>query len=558
MSPRRRWLDGVARVLEADTGDLRALAEIGGADPRTLYIGTNLDGVDVRGQDLRGMALPGLNLDRARSDAATQLDKPETLFRLQQPLMLVVDDQLDPRSSLARDLDAAVFGADSVDEFMDSVIGGDGPALILVTPATRGLAAEAAARLRAVDCAFVCIFVETSRRSLSPKRSHEAAMELRPVITVQRQSGVFGSSGSALGEVRDLLRLLVADWGGRDRFLRGGATRFTRASGVGQDPVVDAAAQMFDRLWQLRASVRDTTLIIRGARGHASEFDPRLILSRLLDVMDTVEWPRPPKARGFDLAVFAPSTFVAPSSDDGYQAVVTALVERGWNVEWNGLRTDRFDFQMSAGGPVFTGRMSREAGRLTIKPSAWPPLDAFRITEVDTLVVTPDADIGTVAERMLIDREFWVTSRDLLAFPTSAPSLWLLIAGQMRRMGRSIEGRGRQLYLRLLLSAALEARTVFDPALKLVDGLIRDPRIFEHLKVTMSRYVSTAEGARCLLKVTERSGFGEPRRVGEIAIVVDHLGIWVTSPDQAGGQRPGLLDGGITTGFRTGLSSSKW
>ncbi|MFG1345481.1 hypothetical protein V5F59_11350 [Xanthobacter autotrophicus DSM 431] len=66
------WFKAIERVLRASTGDLRELAQIAGADPKTLYVGTSLDGVDLRGQDLRGMILT--NREGAITDEATLLD----------------------------------------------------------------------------------------------------------------------------------------------------------------------------------------------------------------------------------------------------------------------------------------------------------------------------------------------------------------------------------------------------------------------------------------------------------------------------------------------------
>jgi hypothetical protein len=57
--------DVLFRLLTANTGNLRELAEIAGENPESFYLGTNLRGVDIRGQDLRGMALPGLLLAQA-------------------------------------------------------------------------------------------------------------------------------------------------------------------------------------------------------------------------------------------------------------------------------------------------------------------------------------------------------------------------------------------------------------------------------------------------------------------------------------------------------------
>jgi hypothetical protein len=66
------WLAGAARVLRADTTSLRELALIAGLDPRTMYIGTCMDGVDVRGQDLRGMIFTDLDRDKVIWDERTR------------------------------------------------------------------------------------------------------------------------------------------------------------------------------------------------------------------------------------------------------------------------------------------------------------------------------------------------------------------------------------------------------------------------------------------------------------------------------------------------------
>jgi len=74
MTKEGHWLQGLADLFRAPTGDLRTLAQIAGEDPRTLFIGTALDGTDLRGQDLRGMRFTHLDLSKVRHDAQTQLD----------------------------------------------------------------------------------------------------------------------------------------------------------------------------------------------------------------------------------------------------------------------------------------------------------------------------------------------------------------------------------------------------------------------------------------------------------------------------------------------------
>ncbi len=66
------WLWGVADILRSDSHDLRELAILGGLDPRTAYIGTNMRGADVRGQDLRGMIFTHLDKSQVRWNNKTK------------------------------------------------------------------------------------------------------------------------------------------------------------------------------------------------------------------------------------------------------------------------------------------------------------------------------------------------------------------------------------------------------------------------------------------------------------------------------------------------------
>lgn len=62
------WLDKVVELLEADTMDLRDLARLAGADPRTFYRGIDPKTLDLNGQDLEGIEF-GDGLDYAKTMA---------------------------------------------------------------------------------------------------------------------------------------------------------------------------------------------------------------------------------------------------------------------------------------------------------------------------------------------------------------------------------------------------------------------------------------------------------------------------------------------------------
>lgn len=68
------WTSAIVDVLVSHSGDLKRLAEIGGADYRTVYRGQSLQGCDLSGQDLKNVDLDGCEVEKARINDATQLD----------------------------------------------------------------------------------------------------------------------------------------------------------------------------------------------------------------------------------------------------------------------------------------------------------------------------------------------------------------------------------------------------------------------------------------------------------------------------------------------------
>lgn len=68
------WLDGVSKILESDSENLRELATIAGLDPSDLYAYVDLSGCDLRGQDLRGMDFTGSRIEACLIDSLTQID----------------------------------------------------------------------------------------------------------------------------------------------------------------------------------------------------------------------------------------------------------------------------------------------------------------------------------------------------------------------------------------------------------------------------------------------------------------------------------------------------
>lgn len=62
------WLDRVVLILTSETADLRALAKIAGADPRTFYRGIRREDLELDGQNIEGMEFAGENATERPAD----------------------------------------------------------------------------------------------------------------------------------------------------------------------------------------------------------------------------------------------------------------------------------------------------------------------------------------------------------------------------------------------------------------------------------------------------------------------------------------------------------
>ncbi len=67
------WLDKLWLISDSRSIDLKQMATMLDADPRTFYRGQDLTSCDLRGQDLSEMDLTGCNIEKALIDSATKI-----------------------------------------------------------------------------------------------------------------------------------------------------------------------------------------------------------------------------------------------------------------------------------------------------------------------------------------------------------------------------------------------------------------------------------------------------------------------------------------------------
>ncbi|QDH72088.1 hypothetical protein [Brevundimonas sp. M20] len=527
MSRSDQLQETLARLLEAETGDLRALAELAGGDPATFYIGTSLKGVDVRGQDLRGMILPNLDIDHARHDVETRIDEvaeaPPWAFSMF-PLVYVSEADLEPASfDRLRSLTPYLHDEKDREAFLSAAEQQNGPIIVLAWEGVSQAARAVAAALKARDHPYVMVIMESERSFAGAMERRWTMPVIGPVLSVPRVSRVHRSRMRVLPpEGVDALGVLWELWHDRERLFRGEDAFFVRARGIGPDRQVDAAAQVFDRMAIMGVAVSNMSLVapLHPRRRHGVGIDP--VAKRLLRGRTVLEfvphWSRTP----FDIGVFGDLSRLRHTSAAFYTDTVAAsLSRRGLTISGRRGHTTL----LLNDTPV---RLVGDDGRKRepLKSDLAPSLD-MDVTDVHTVVVSERADLTMIVGQLGYG-ELWATCRDVMALDTDSPNLWIVVAAQLRRVSRAMGGQPKQAYLAWLLRCAfrrdaIELRDPW-PLIK----VLNDDHFPDLYELSISYLEPARFGVRARLKVRARY-FDSPLPQGGLSLhlTVDPDGITV-------------------------------
>jgi hypothetical protein len=490
------WLSGVAKILRAETDDLRELARIGGADPRTAYIGTRLDGVDLRGQDLRGMLFTDLDLSRVQHDADTRIDpdqidqppdtRPVLLLAARRWSPIAVAEQL--RISHLRILDES-----QIAEFKLAHAAGANCLILGHEQESDGIA-------------FVLLQLEggENRAPLIIQGREAGPAVSRWMNSLQHSPIVFCNDSAmprtpiARGLAADTLSLVRVILDNPDRLFTTlpKLSAYWRATGRGPMPLLDSVAQLFDKIW--RSGLQNHRVGLSAFFDHARE--EIMAIQSLLDPysMNHISTSRGTMHCFLDMALMRSEPFEYAKS-----------IISTWK------RLDRFD---TAGlDPFEGGRRSA----LTVRESFSNPyklislkyirsLGRFRFSDVSEITISPYADLQTVVKGLLYDGGLWVNAQDIISTGgDDFITVWGLVAGQMRRFARSQSGPYRQAYLELILRAGARLADM-KPLLHLLDSdvLIR-LESFE------------ADVGACRFKATVSPELGSGRMLPSLAVDVE-------------------------------------
>jgi len=457
------WLARVERILTARTHDLRQLAKLADLDPETMYVGTRLDGADLRGQDLRGMRLTHLDRDAIQIDDQTRLDIDETAKTSILPHVALVhfnDRDLEEgyrRQPSRMPADIEVFGPDQADAFWSACKRHSGPKLVL------GLASAGAPSRRYAsdgpESDVVFVLGVGARIGQFRDGVREAVQaEAAPLVLVPLPLD-FGARGDkALSAAFcDFVALAQTEWGFVTETMRSEHfVLFFSASPESRDDPDGAWFQLAARLWKLG---------VFGGGGYriGSQRDARgAHLSTLLlpdlkpqSVREFRHWPG---ARA--MVLLEPTISRKALKDDHYADIIASVLEgNGWReVGIQGRQVSDIP-PIGLAGFEFEGdhfALHLDVSFQSPVSFSTMPATALPITVAEGLCVSEVADATTILSMLHEYRRLLVSLQDLRWLDASATSLWPLVAHQARRIARGSQSQARTNYFIALMRNAVE------------------------------------------------------------------------------------------------------
>lgn len=499
MTGKTHWLAQVEAVLLADTGDLRKLAEIGGEDPRTLYIGTSMDGVDLRGQDLRGMAFTRLDPAKVRMDANTQLDPtpgseleaatpdPEDDLTDAEGMVLFMEHRLIPeflRSAVRRTPKLAVYGPGEIEAFNHNARRYDGPRFVVFDVRRRAFLE------RFIERFSDGVVILLARRApgyevVELDRDTAAAMK-SPIVVIQASSsGTPVYRTATVAAVRDAIAVLSTNWEALEKVLRRQPVSvFLRCLGQAPEPLADAWSQMFERTQRMGLyGYAGTRLSSAQSVDHSDRTTD--ISHALFSGLRPLIIDRRSGPKSVDAAILV-DTSRPPNLEyeDTFEGGIERLLSiRQWSLHEveNPARPTVTEFQLAGHTRAFAMRVASEVPPQL--PEIYPSehLRDIYLNGISTLVVSNDANESRVVTHLIENGELWVSVRDICTFNPDADTIWSLLQRQLRRLARAPSGPARSQYLSLFLRAALQSDGVQggDPG-RIIDALNQSlfPRLF--------------------------------------------------------------------------------
>jgi hypothetical protein len=472
------------------------------------------------------MLLPNLDITKVKHDSLTLLD--DHAFEKRGSTVYVSDYGLIGLGSALKKLNVNVVDnyTKEAEIFSDlrSV-----PVFVLATLSSMRRAASIVERLKSKGIEHLTIVVE-SKKALSDPAAREILHEnLGNYVSVHRSSGFSHISSPVTAELRDLISLISWFWTDRNNYLLDRPTHFFRAKSSGRNRLLDAAAAVFDRMSSAGLRPKASFVIEPSGRSFLGPDDGAV--GKLFGDVHGVLVPN--QKLGFDFAVFIEANKKGFLLKDYKEGVLSMMSAMGWHVTGRG---DAVSHVSMASSEYRLSFASEGHPRLRVVSPTNFIFDDLSFSRSDLVVVSPEATIGAVVSMLVQDGVFLVTCRDLANFPPNSESLWLLVASQARRFTSSIDGRGKQDYLRLLLQSAISA----DPPQREHDPLIYDaarhPEFFAEFRMSTTGYRMSEDGAVFRLRfIPQDTPSYRAVAALDVNVSIGFRGVRISARDSAGG-----------------------
>lgn len=463
--PTQSWLAGVEKILNAKTRNLRELAELAGLDPKVMYIGTAIDGADLRGQDLRGMTFTHLDRTKVRLDENTRLDDeaptPEDdgqvfvlilIFDFEWSRAFLELAQRAPvRIVVYQAQDTAIFWRDAIDH--------QGPVLVIA-----GVQDEIWVRRNwrpEVDAMQIMPIEGSSKLIADLGMRFDGSGP--PTIFVPLHGAdkrTRQTVGGAVSTLRDVVTIAAAWWPEVYQAVSRQWLTYVSVSREVADDRENAWYRLYGKAAKLGVvfSHAQEMVFSRGGAKSAS-FDLLFPDASSFNVPSNPSWP------SFDAAALGTLLPISgrEAEEDYERAAGRMLRANGWEIIFpdnthdaaKGLWPPDFNVHGPNLGLSVTAQI-----RIHTMGKIWPAANAWTLDDVVNIVVSETADANTVLGCMLGDRRLVVNLQDLRWLNGDATSLWPLVAHQARRLSRTLGGQARTLYFTSLLRTAVAAGRV--------------------------------------------------------------------------------------------------
>lgn len=510
MSP--TFSEAIIRILTSDSADFRELARIGGADPKSMYIGTIMDGADVRGQDLRGMKFTALDPSSLKRDNSTRFDD-NSVEQPPAPAVFVPDERL-AKDIGKRYADIAIFtDVDSYIEYLS--LNHDVPAISVSLENIPPIVQFANQQISNRVISIVIRRLGARRKSIASASSTFGA-----VFYINIDESI-PSKRSYISHTIRLISIL-SDYRDSVTKFAGRYLNFFSSYGEGRSPYLDAAAAIRDQM-----AVSDVAPDFVAVFGSLARNERGFGFHSAQELLHFPDYPVPDRKssrivsvvtedhRQHDMALYVRDLTQAFNS---ISRNVSAHVDdsRYIRIEWRD-------------GESLSLRLMSSVGQIRHYPVQFSTQNFVPNINPDAQVyLCPDASMQSMIHGLLSGEATILGAREFLQISGIAGRFSAISAQSIRILNGSVYKIDPR-YVAMLLSALIKRSNLDLETYAFVDRYIHDSNLRSQLSVRARSFRRTEFGTQVSLRFLGRSDSPDAGDFPEIGLMVDQDGVSATT-----------------------------